>query len=312
MPPENKVATWKLVVAYVGFFIFALIFGLYVTFPYETLKTRVQREADAAGYYVKMESLGPGFLGVTADEVRISKKIGEGADAAPPALLIDKVSIRPALFPPGIAFRAKALGGTISGTIGGLGDVTVRIFIDDVTLTEGNLKEFSGVDLAGVMNGKLSLDIPRVAPPGGKVAEPDLSQANGQLTLNAESLAVNGGTIPVPMGGGEPVPMDLPKIAIGNVEGEINFEKGIGKLDKFHAKGTDLELFLAGTLKLSRRFEYSEPSIDLKIKAEPQFIKNLGLIGAGFSMLGPDKTDPSFRAARITGYLNRPNFQPAR
>lgn len=313
MPPDtNKTATWKLVTGYVGFFILALLFGLYVTFPYDTLKTRVQREADASGYYVTMDSLGPGLFGVTADDVKISKKVSDDATAPAPALLIDKVSIRPALFPPGVAFRVKGFGGTISGNIGVLGDTSVRINADEVTLTEGNLKAFSGIDLAGVVNAKLKLDIPNVLPPGGKQKEPDLSQANGQLTIESEGLGVNGGSMMIPLGGGEPVPMDLPKIGIGNVDGEVNFEKGLGKIEKFHAKGTDLELFLNGTLKLSRRFEYSEPSIDLKIKAEPQFIKNLGLIGAGFSMLGPDKSDPSFRAARITGFLNRPNFQPAR
>lgn len=312
MPPETaKTATWKWVLGYVGFFVVALIFGLYVTFPYDTLKTRVQREADLAGFYVKMDSLGPGLLGVTADEVRISKKAADDAADAPPALFIDKISVRPALFPPGVAFRVKLMGGSITGNIGGLGDVSVRASVDEVTLSEGNLKAFSGVDLAGIVNGKLKLDIPAVAPPGGKEKVPDLSQANGSLTLEADSLGVNGGSMMIPMGG-EPVPMDLPKIAIGTVEVEIPIEKGLATITKLHAKGTDLELFLAGTLKLARRIEYSEPAIDLKIKAEPQFVKNLGLIGAGLSMLGPDKTDPTFRAARITGYLNRPNFQPAR
>lgn len=312
MPPETtRIARWKWVVGYVGFFVVALIFSLYVTFPYDTLKTRVQREADGAGYYVRMDSLGPGLFGVTANDVQISKRAANDAAEPPPALMVDKVSVRPALFPPGVAFRLKLMGGSITGNVGVLGDLSIRANVDDVTLTEGNLKAFSGLDLAGVVNADLKLDIPTTAPPGGKVKEPDFSQAAGTFKLEADGLAVNGGTMMIPMGG-EPVPMDLPKIAIGDLDGLVKFDKGLGTIDTFHAKGTDLELFLAGTLKLSRRPAYSEPAIDLKLKAEPQFVKNLGMIGAGLAMLGPDKADPSFRAARITGYLNRPNFQPAR
>src|SRR5690349_19812686 len=134
MPPENKTATWKWVLAYVAFFFFSLVIGLYLTFPYDTLKARVQREADASGYYVKMDSLGPGLFGVTATDVRLSKKAADDAAEAPPALFIDKVSVRPALFPPGAAFRVSAMGGKITGSVGGLGDVAVRANIDDVNL----------------------------------------------------------------------------------------------------------------------------------------------------------------------------------
>ncbi|MFL5318289.1 MAG: type II secretion system protein GspN [Myxococcaceae bacterium] len=311
MPPEPKSSRGKWIAVYVGFFIVALIFGVYVTFPYDALKSRAQMEAASAGYFVRMDSLGPGLFGVTAKDVKISKAIAEGSDTPPPSLQLESVSLRPALFPPGFAFRANAFGGVISGSIGGLGDIGLRVHLDEISLSEGNLKAFSGVDLSGKANADLALDIPRVAAPGSKVKEPDLAQANGNFDLNVDGLSVNGGTVTVPMYG-EPTPMDLPKIVVGNVEGKIKFEKGIGTIEKFHGKGSDLELFLAGTLKLSRKLEYAEPAIDLKLKAEPDFVKRLGLIGAGLSMMGPDKTDPSFRAARITGYLGRPNFQPQR
>src|SRR4051812_24572713 len=153
----------KLIAGYVAFFVVALIFGLYVTYPYDVVRSRVQTEATSAGYFVRMDSLGPGLLGITAKGVRISKAIAENTDTPPPALTLDSVSVRPALFPPGIAFRAKAFGGVISGGVGGFGDVALRLHLDDVSLSEGNLKAFSGVDLAGKANGDLALDIPRVA-----------------------------------------------------------------------------------------------------------------------------------------------------
>lgn len=310
-PEAAKPSRLKWIAGYVAFFFFMLVFGLYLTFPYDALKSRAQLEANNAGYFLRMESMGPGLFGITAREVRVSKKLEGESDTPPPSLLIESVSVRPALFPPGVALRAKAFGGTVTGSVGGLGDVAVRLHLDDVMLSEGNLKAFSGMDLAGKANGDVVLDIPRVAAPGQKEKEPDLAQANGNITLDVGGLAVNGGTVTVPMYG-EPTPMDLPKIVVGDLDAKIKFDKGIGTIETFHGKGSDLELFLAGTLKLSRKLEYSEPAIDLKLKTDPEFVKRLGLIGAGLSIMGPDKTDPTFRAARITGYLGRPNFQPQR
>src|SRR5690242_16532457 len=107
MPPEQKTQTWKLVVGYAAFFVVALIIGLYITFPYDALKERAQIEAANSGYFIRMDSLGPGLFGITAKDVKISKKIEEGAqsDTPPPSLSLDSVSVRPALFPPGISYR---------------------------------------------------------------------------------------------------------------------------------------------------------------------------------------------------------------
>lgn len=308
---KTRSFTPKLIAGYVGFFIVALLFGFYVTFPYDAIRERVQQEASLAGYFVRMDSLGPGFFGVTASDVKISRKIEENSDTPPPALTIEKISVRPALFPPGLAFRLVGFGGVISGSLGVLGDMGVKLHLDDIDPGQGNVKAFTGMDLSGRLNGDLNLSIPQVAPPGGKVKEPDLAQANGTLTLDGESLAVNGGTVTVPMYG-EPTPMDLPKILFGKLDAKVKIEKGVGTIDTFHAKSTDLDLFLAGTIKLSRKLEYSELNNDLKLKAEPDFVKRLGLIGAGLSVMGPDRTDPSFRTAHIGGYLGKPQFQPGR
>jgi hypothetical protein len=52
--------------------------------------------------------------------------------------------------------------------------------------------------------------------------------------------------------------------------------------------------------------------MDFKLRAEPEFVKRLGLLGAGLSILPADKEDPKFRAAHLSGFFNRPNFGPAR
>jgi hypothetical protein len=60
----------------------------------------------------------------------------------------------------------------------------------------------------------------------------------------------------------------------------------------------------------AKKPEYSEANIELKLKADPEFTKRLGLLGSGLTMLPADRQDPTFRAAKITGMLSRPNFAP--
>jgi type II secretion system protein N len=298
MADPRRTAKWKQVLGYVGFAVGAFVFGLYVTFPYEVLKKRIASEAGAQGFYVKMASLGPGFFGITASRVELSRKMDAAEEKPPVPLQIDSVAIRPSLFPPGVAVRAKLLRGTASAAIGLVGDFRVRAALDDLNLQDDNLKAFSGFNLAGRVNAQLSLDLPNTSPTRSMPAEPDLSQATGSVSLDLTDAQVNGGTVGY---------IDLPKVAIGDVEAKIKFEKGAGTIDKLHAKSDELELLGTGTLKLARRIDFSEPNATLKFKAQPDLLKRLGMIAAGMGMLPTDPQSPDFRTLRVNGFLGRPS-----
>lgn len=311
MPPETpKIARWKLITGYSAFGVFSFIFFLYLTFPYDVVKQRVVSEAASAGWKVTMDSLGPGLFGVTASGVKLSKiqdenapKPAEGAPELPPSepLYVGTVSARPALFPPGVALRAKAFGGTITGAVGGLSDLHVDFAFSNLDPSQGNLKGFTGLDLSGKLDGDASLLLPRAG------REYDLSQANGSINLDVEKLVLKGGTVVVPMYG-TPTPMELPKIGIGDVQGKVKIDKGMATLDQFRGKGEDLELAATGTVKLAKRPDYSELNLELKLKAEPDFVKRLGILGSGLSILPTDRENDKFRVAKINGYLGRPNL----
>ncbi|MHB8875182.1 MAG: type II secretion system protein GspN [Myxococcaceae bacterium] len=311
MPTEHKIARWKIIVGYVAFSVAALLVCLYLTFPYDAVRERVQREADGAGLYVKMGSLGPGLRGITASNVQLSKKMAAADTQAPEPLMLKSVSVRPTLFPPGLAFHSNALGGRVAGSVGALGDPWVRLEWSDVDLSQGNLKAFSGVDLSGKASGQLSLDIPRATLGGGKTSEPDLGQASGSLKIAFAGVTVNGGTINVaiPMYGPEPTPVDLPKIVVGDIDGAMKFEKGAGTIERLTEKGQGLEVAATGTLKLAKRLEYAEPNIEIRLKTEPEFVKSLGIYSAALMAVGPDPKDPAWRMGRVTGMLGRPNFR---
>lgn len=317
MPPERPLARWKIVSLYAAFTAFAFFLSLYLTFPYEALAQRVLREAGGGPFSIRFGSVGPGLLGITARNVEVRSTTppppgtADGDEPKEP-LRIKSVAVRPALFPPGLAFRVKLLGGTLSGSVGGFRSMAVRASLDDLDLSDTTLKAFSGVALAGKLDGKLVLDIPKATLPPGTGPKPplnpDLGAADGSLSLNVADLNVNGGTLTIPMGG-QPTPIDLPKIAMGDIDGKVTFQKGVGTIDKLSAKGKDVEILISGTLKLAKSLTYSEPNLELRLKTDPEFNKRLGAVAMGLSMMQPDPKDSNFRMAKITGFLGRPAFR---
>ncbi|WP_426750720.1 type II secretion system protein GspN [Myxococcus sp. Y35] len=323
MSSDSKAARWKVLLGYAAFAVVAFVVGLLITFPYDAIRKRMVSEAAQAGFAVRIGSLRPGLFGITATNVRVSKPpqplsaetlatltSGEGgmlgaAELGEP-LVLESVALRPALFPPGVAMRASVMGGTLSASVGLLGDTRVQVKASGLQASGGNLPAFTGMELEGELNGALSLTMPKNG------AQADLSQANGELTLDTKGLAIKGGKVSIPMGGGTAVPMDLPPVDLGALTGRIQFEKGLGTVESLRLKSNELEAVATGTLKLGKRLEYSEPGMDVNIKLDPEFQKRLGMLGAGVTILPPDKKDPSFRAARLGGFLNRPTFLPRR
>lgn len=318
-PPKER---WKVIAGYAGFAIASFIFFLYLTFPYEAVRARVTAEAAATGWTVKIGSLGPGFLGITARDVQLrpppspAPPAGDaslGQPGGPPKplaqLTLESVSARPALFPPGIAVRTRALGGSISGSVGLLGDLKVRVSADGLDAADPAVKALSGVDASGLAIGNVALSIPREEGPAARVGPRgfDLSRATGTITLAINQALVKGGTATVPLYG-QMTPIDLPRISLGQVDGRITFEQGKGKIESLRAKSEDLEIRGGGTINLGRRVDLSDLNVELKLKTDPEFTKRLGLLGSGLSVLPPDKADPSFRVATISGYLGSPRF----
>ena len=311
--PERQIATWKIVVGYAAFGIAAFVFFFYLTFPYDTVRERVLNEARAAGYDMAIGKLGPGLFGITATNVDLRKRdvvqVEGMPESEPGALHLDKVSVRPSVWPLGAACRANAFGGTISGAVGGLSSLTVKADLSDVDLSNESITAYTGLKLAGTLDGALKLTAPQVPPPGGKgPAEPDFGAANGSFTLTGSDVTVNGGTMVVPMYG-TPTPMDLPKIILGGLDVKVDFDKGQGKIEALKAKSSDLDLQGSGTVKLARRLEYSELNVELRFKFEDELKKRLGALSMALSVLQRDPKDPTYNAARITGFLGRPNFR---
>ncbi len=320
---EKVIAPWKKALGYSLFSSFAFTLAMALTFPYDAISERVKSAAEDAGLYLRIGSLGPGLFGVRAKGVKLARAASANADKAPEAIEIDSISVRPTLFPPGLKVSASAFDGSAGFSLGGFtllklalggkpkegSSVGVDAVIDDFDLSKGNLKGFSGVDLAGKVDASLSIDVPVVQ--AGTLVDFDLSTATGKLSLETKAVTVNGGTInaTIPTFGPDPTPLDLPKISVGDINGKFKFDKGQGNVDTFTLKSTDIEGSVTGTVKLGKRVEYSEPNLEVRFKPDPEFQKRLGLIGSALSLVGADPKDPTYRMGRLTGTLGRPTFR---
>ncbi|WP_224249426.1 type II secretion system protein GspN [Hyalangium gracile] len=332
MATQSKTARWKIVLGYSAFSLFALILCFFLTFPYGALRARIATEALKSGYVVRIDSLRPGFIGLTAKGVRISQPpaplssettaaltTGDpdtarmlGPAELGEALIVDSLFLRPTLFPPGVAFQADALGGQLSGSAGARGD-RIRVKLDKLDASQGNLRNFTGLDLEGSLSGVLNLTMPMTPGANGRAGEPDLSQADGELSLEGRDLLLKGsvdGSIMASKGSlvALAFPGGLPRVPVGELTALIRFEKGLGTVEALKIGGDQLEVRGTGTVKLARRFQYSEPAMDVKIRVEPELVKSLGTAGLGLSILPADKEDPKFRSGRLSGSLGKLSF----
>jgi type II secretion system protein N len=290
---------WHRTAAWVGLGVFFFAFFLSVTFPYDAVRARLTAQAQAADLFLHIDSLGPAFLGVTARGVRIAPQ-----DGATPPLRVDRLTLRPSLIPWGLGFSADLLGGEASGSLGTGSAPSIRLKVRGLSLKKSALQAMTGVDADGTLDADLSLDIPAG---GARGSGPDLAAATGNLRLGGKGLAVQGGSLTLPM-----MPLDLPAASLGALEVEIPIEKGLGTIKTFHLDGTDVEVRASGTVKLARALAYAEPDVLFRLRALPDFVKRVGVVGLALNQLPVDPTDAAFRDAKLTGYLGKPNFRPGR
>jgi len=294
---------WYRTAAWAGVGVFLFAFFLSVTFPYDAVRARLTAQAQDAGFLLHIDSLGPAFLGITAHGVRLAPQDGSAGPLGTP-LRVERLTLRPSVFPWGLGFSADLFGGQASGAVGTGSAPSIQLKARGLSLKKSALQAMTGIDADGTLDADLSLDIPAG---GGRGAEPDLAAASGNVRLGGKGLAVQGGSLTLPT-----MPLDLPAANLGALEVEIPIEKGLGTLKTFHLEGPDLEVRATGTVKLARALAYAEPDVVFRLRAMPDFVRRVGVVGLAMSQLPVDPTDSAFRDAKLTGYLGKPAFRPGR
>lgn len=332
-PRMKKILRW---VGYPVFYLFCLVLFAYLTFPFERLKDRIvaevnARQTGANPMRLDIDDMGSyWFSGVEAKGVKLtappptttsgSTAYGEnGKGKNKPAkgeeIDVDEMHARVSLMrllvgTLYVSFGADAFGGHISGyTSDADKSRTVRVELSDVNV--GKLPMLSaivGLPMTGSLGGKVDLKLP-----GSKLAK-----ANGSIDLTITNLTVGNGKAKIRN------TIALPRLDAGTLTLKAEATEGRLAIEKFSAKGPDLDFVCDGKIRLRDPAPASLAELSLRFKFSNKY-KNKndmtrGLFGApGSKMPGLFDLDPKnklakrpdgFYAWRATGPFAHILFEP--
>lgn len=330
--------------AYSTFFVTTFLLFVYWTFPYDRLRDKIVAEFDksqknptGARQALSIGRLEPSwFTGVVLKDVQLTSY---PADPTKPTSVLsaDEIKARVSFWSlfsaaKDITFSAKALGGTIEGSIthtpsappkegevrpgkdkGPRFDRAFKMEIDGITLnTLAPLKDAVGTEVGGTLKGSIEV----------VYGETRIDKANGTVNLEIENFWVSDGKKPfkVPalklVFGSEDI--TLPQMVIGNVPIQVAVKNGVARVEKMEAKGKDVDMQLDGQITLRENVAESDLMLGLRFKFNETYRKK-GDSTAGLLLLldsepklRASKRPDGFYALRVIGVLGgSPQILPA-
>jgi type II secretion system protein N len=326
----NLNAKQKRILRYVGyaaFYLFALVFFAFLTFPFDRLRTRIQSEFNASQTGPSPLTLRLGhlssywFSGVRADDVDLISPPSTvpPEDPAKPnkpkVMRIDTVHARVSLLrllfgTVHLNFGAEAFGGEISGfTSDADGGRKLEVDIEDLGLANAPLlADMLGLPIGGELAGHVEFLLP----------EGKLSKAEGKVDLKFSGLSAGDGKTKVLNA------IALPKVEVGDLTLKATATAGGLKVDELKAGGKDLELQGDGSVRLRDNFDQSVLSLNAHFKFNDRFTNKddmtRSLFGAPgssvpalFDMVPQNKhakRPDGFYGWRVNGTFSHPTFVP--
>ncbi len=278
---------------YVAFFIFSLLVGLYLTFPWNEAKDRILEEASAgSGAQITAKSLEPSWItGAIAKGLKIKSK---GAEEP---IEIPELKARAHLFQlirgnVGFTAQLPIAKGEINADVVKKSDGTKIVgTIEKVELAlMPGLKEAAGVQMAG----QLSLDVDLF------YAAKEVKKTNGILKLKGVGVELlKGGKLPV-------------DLSLGDLNLKIPIKNGVAKFNKEKIKSDDIEVELDGEILLLKDVARSSLKLTASFKPSPDFLKKEPLLGMLLNNLKRAKGSDGFYTYALSGSLKYPRPVPKR
>jgi len=332
------------ILPWVGYPVFALVSFLgflYLTFPLERLKPRIERQASAAlGMDVSLGELSPRPLaGVSAESVNLvsrpapggsETRAADGSPGKPKPLRIhlEQVVVKLGLLPLlwgglDVAFWAEGLGGEVAGTfeqrpsksapsspsprVGGVAPRRVQDWSAKGELQRINLallpmvKDAIGLPVTGQLSVKAELSAP----------ESRWNNAAGTLELDLEDGSVGDGKakLVVPSDPMLKHGLTLTKIRVGRLRGTVTIEKGVAsvRLQSQDKVGeVDVEVDLEGRLTLRDPLPYSTVDAYVRFRLNPELKKRSAAFEILEGGLAKGRRPDGGYGAQINGLLRDP------
>jgi type II secretion system protein N len=263
------------VVGLVALGLFAFVFALAQTFPYDRLKDRLIDELSDK-YDVSIDDIHAGWLpGTVIIEGFSLKTRPTKEDEKPTAVFIDEVEIDIGIL--ALITRRYVVDVTASVT-GGEIEVAVEMSKSELdveirtsSLPLQNVPGLAGVvglPMGGPLDAKVDLEVP--IKKKGKRSEFKWTEAEGSVSIQCTGCTAGDGQAKLKMkpraGASRRLRqralfaaegITVPRLSLGNAVVEIEIAGGIGKINAFSAKSKDGELSLDGEVRFAEPFKRS-------------------------------------------------------
>ena len=237
----KKKALWLTIY---GIFITAVF--LYLLFPSDIVRSRLEEAVNSSGFILKMESLRPSLpWGVKMKDITISSV--SSADTLFQGDLLD-VQLNPWSFfqkHTSLGLSGRAYGGKFDGRVG------YTSLSQVYPPKEGNLN-FQNIDLAGCAFIKTLLAKEITGRAKGNLSYISAQEINGKGSGKIELLLTKG-TYAL----AEPF-LGLKRIEFDRGEIKAQFENGILKMEKLEIASNQINCFLKGEMTLADDFKFSQ------------------------------------------------------
>ena len=304
-----------------AFFIFCFLIFFYLTFPTDKLRDFIVREVSfprrgerrvVGQYDLQIGELSPSwFTGVNLYNVKLRQRGGK-LDPALMEVTIPEMSVRVSLL--------KLLTGNRAGTFelevgGGIAEGYFETDDDhmkiDMTLDEVQLRRIGlirvytkGMPIVGRVSGTIDLNVAA-----------DKEQTQGRIELHATKARVADGKTPVKIPRlGE---MTFDQLELGNVDIELDVERGQGVFKKFAAKSKEIDAKIKGTVNMKWPIRQSAPNLLAKIKILDAYKKKSPKAEAIFMLVDGNPMakrlmtkDGAFQM-RLIGSIGSLSYRPA-
>lgn len=317
-PKQRKILRF---LAIPTFYFFCLFIFIRLTFPYDTLRSRIVAEYNRSQTEKRLEIAeisGSGLLGIEAEGVRLSEishQVVEGTPTPPVVLAVDQVSVSASLIAYmfnniSVDFDAEVGGGELSGS---LHQNTEEAHL----VIEGEKIDISGLTMlsAGIglpMTGELSGAVDLILPAG------QMAKAAGTFDISILDLAVGDGKAKVRG------TIALPQISAGNLTLKAEATEGRLDITEFSADGRDFKMAAEGKVRLREPFDKSTTSVGVEFSFKDAYTSKSDMTKSLFG--SPDSKvpglfdmDPTVRRAKgpdgsyswqVTGLLSKLSFRP--
>lgn len=286
------------IVVYPLFAIVTFLIFVVMLFPFESVKTRIEMEAErglGGEYDVLIQELSMAPLsGVSMEKVTVRKR-GTEED---PMLKLDTVELHFEILPLlwgslRVSFDLDIGKSALVGRIARAGsELQVKVDLDKLNIADFPiLKQLYGVDLSSDIDGDIDMEIYPTTP----------LKNNGSVILNIKSLKL-----------GESNIMDvfpMPAITLAAAKGKSNVDmvmnRGNIEIREMDLRGGDLDLDLGGKVFLAQRVSNFRFNLKGKLGFSDRLADELPALAIISQQQGEDGLYP----ISITGRLNKPSIK---